>query len=96
MGVSYENPQAGKPAMFWGKFSRVFGYITASAGAVGSITNYIAPNIKGNSDVERIFKFLEDGRRPLLYIGGGLIAFGVISGLIGKIQHWWTNKNYYK
>ena len=94
--VNYKNPMAGKGGMFWGKTSRILGYITAGTGVVGWITNYVAPNIQANSDVERIFQVLERSYTPLLGSGGGLVLAGIILGAVGKAKHWWANKDYYR
>lgn len=94
--VYHGNPSAGKGAMLIGKLSRVAGYITGSAGGIGFLTRAIAPNIQNNSDVERLFHFLEDNYGSLLYAGGGLVLAGIIFGAIGKIKHWYVNKNYYE
>jgi hypothetical protein len=90
------NPSAGKGGMLIGKVSRVTGYIAGGCGGIGFLTRSIAPNIQGNSGIEKLFRFFEDGYGPLLCIGGGLVLAGIISGAIGKAQHWYTNKNYYE
>lgn len=91
--VHYENPKAGKLALFTGKAERVLGYISAGAGLAGwALDNIPIPNLQNS---EGVIPFLEKSYGPLLYVGGGLLAVGIVSGTVGKIQHWWANKNYY-
>ena len=97
--ISYENPKAGKLAIFVGKMGRGIGITSAVVGGGGWVYSKIyeiLPFLQENPSLEKSAHFFKNNYAPFLYVGGTLFVAGLISGVVGRVQHWWANKNYYR
>ena len=82
--VAFTNLTKGKKMKALGKVLRWPGEIIAVSGYASSFIHRI-----GIQESE-FLRYCDDHKKALLYVGGALFGAGVIAGIYGRIQNWYS------
>lgn len=87
------NPTAGKAAMLLGIAGEVIGVTVAGIGLAGLVNSHIG--MINNAEYQKTIEFIQNNGIDIMKGGGITFAAGFITEKVGRIKHWYQNKNFY-
>lgn len=87
------DPTAGKAAILLGVAGEVIGAATIGIGLAGLVNSQIG--IINNEEYQKTIEFIQNNGMDILKGGGIAFAAGFITEKVGRIKHWYQNKNFY-